>query len=105
MARSTIVLRHDEPVAEVELVEPEQLVIAPIPLTRLQVVGQKLQGVFDHILAEDGEPGDAGADVRVEVRLRTPPVGREEPIVAVVRNWDRYDSCGTEERQRWLGGR
>ena len=89
---------HD-PVAEVDLVQPEQRQVASLPGAAGEVRTEPLDALV-HLVAEQRQVADAGPDDRVEVRLGPPPVGGAEAVGAVVRHRYRLDDRARPEQLR-----
>ena len=89
----------DEPVAEVELLELEQVAVAALPLARVEVGAQPRHRVGDVLGRQQPEHRDAGAHLGIQVGVRAAPVGVQEAVAAVVR--DRHGLASGSRR----GGR
>ena len=92
-------LGHHDLVAEVELLELEQVPVAALPLAAVEVGREPLDAVRDLVGVEQAEHGDPRTHARVEVRARPAPVGVQEAVAAVVRNRDRLQPAATEGLQ------
>src|SRR2546429_5293828 len=79
----------EQPVPGVEVLAFQQVLVAFVPTTGLQVGGKPVQAWPQHLVTGLGQHRDAGAYDRIEVGLGSTPVGRAESVSAVVgyRHW------------------
>lgn len=54
-----------------------------VPGSRAKVVRESVLRAAEDVRVEHRERGDVADDIRLQVRLRTRPVGAEEPVLAV----------------------
>src|SRR5580692_9239195 len=95
--RTRLEFGHQKAVADVGLVEGEEVGVTVVPAAVGQVVGQPGQAGGDRFFTSLGEHGDAGPDDRIEVGLGASPVGDGEAVGAVMRNGDGLDPGGAEK--------
>lgn len=88
---------HDESEAAIDGVKVEQIEVAVVPLARLEVLAKALDTRSNLVFVEQREAGDASANVRLEIGMRSPPVGPAEPVKAVVRHQYRLDAVGLND--------
>ena len=95
-------LGDDQAVAQVQLVQLEQLAVAPLPLAAVEIRRERRDHLVDLGGIEQPEHRDARAHARVEVGVRAAPVGVQEAVAAVVRNRHGLDPAAAERRQGLL---
>ena len=94
----------EQSIAQVELLELEQIAVASLPRPRLQVASQPGEAALNGRGIHQREHRDPRAHGRIEVGVRAPPVGVQEAVDAVVGDRDRLDTRSAEPVDRVLAG-
>src|SRR3954452_11158875 len=87
-------LRHNESIAGIIRVEPQQVAITAVPFTGFEVLLKLLQSRFD--VSDRPERRTPRPDARVEIRPWPAPIGVQESIVAIVGHEDRGNLHGPQ---------
>ena len=89
-----LLLPHDQPQSEVELIQLEQLGVPLLPGPALEVFRESFHRALDMALVEEVEDADPGPHGWIEIGVGSPPEREREAVPAIVGNRDRTDRDG-----------
>ena len=94
---------NEKTVTEINLPPPEEIPVATLPSSVLQIATEPGQPGFEGV--DLGERRNCAADARVQIGMRPPPVSPEEAVHAIVGNREGVDIDATQRAAELLDGR